>query len=504
MPQFDNTLINRFDGGISNDKRFGWVRNGSNFTTNRFSITKHFDALTYPNKLVPYKITLADETKSYDIVKFLVAPYETTSTRLYGFGVSTSTYGAVYIHNASLVANGWTISQDGATNNTSGRFENAFEYYKDYLYWFAGTTALMRYDTATSGSHNVTRYQVMSDTISTVAQPVHHPADDILYLFTNNYVHKINDTVFTEKALTLPSDMKIVCACPFGNYLAIACTSKQTYNKRNIVFLWDRDSSITTLTERIDFGDGEIKHLANLNNKLTAVMSFYLYSVANISLNKAKILIKQADGNYGRLINEIVTDDDVDIVEDLPDTRFVDGNKLYFPAKAPLDSDDRLGIWAVDEYGRATLDFIEEDATSYEGIYRVGNQWWIAHSDDGSVNKSKYNDTAYSFTSIYETLVFNAGDSHISKKLVGAGVMFEKLPSAGSVALKYRIDGDTSWTTIFTHTTDDTISHEAVNIEDTGANLPEFKEIEFRIESTGGVEITGLKFKAEIMDKNLF
>lgn len=494
MPKVE-TIITRFDGGISEDKRAGWAGSGNRFTTNKFSLTKHFDVFTYPKKLVPYKKTEADETKSYDIVKFLFAPHFVQTYGLYGFGVSTTTKGAPYIHNASLVATGWTAPTGGGSA-VSGRDEDVFFYYKDYIYWWAGGTSLMRYDTGVSD--DFASYQ--SIVHSYVAQPVHHPADDIAYFFYNNKVASLNDTSWTLAALTLPDDLKIVAAVPYGNYLAIACVSIQTRDRKNIVYLWDRDSSLATLTERIDFGDGEILHLANLNNKLIAVMSFYLYDVANISLDRGKILIKQASGNYAITLNEINTDDDV-LVDDLPKTRFATGDKLYFPAKLILNGDNREGIWVVDEFGRVTLDFIEEEAADYQGIYKTGNMWWIAHSDDGSVNKTDFDDATYSHTSIYETLVFTAGDSSITKKLVGAEVMFEKLPSAGVVVLKYRIDGATSWTQIFSHGIDDSISHEAINIESSGANLKEYKEVEFRIESTGGAVITGLRFVSDITEK---
>ena len=173
--------------------------------------------------------------------------------------------------------------------------------------------------------------------------------------------------------------------------------------------------------------------------------------------------------------------------------------------KATLNGDTRLGIWVVDSLGRIALSFVEEEATSYEGIYALGNVWFIAHSNDGSVNNS-VKDSSYSITnpSIYESLILNGGDSSKIKKLIGVTVFHEPLPAAGSVVLKYRKDEETAWTTIFTHTTDNSISHSAINIESSGANLPEYKEIQFQISSLGGAVITGLKYKAEEIDKDIY
>jgi len=77
------------------------------------------------------------------------------------------------------------------------------------------------------------------------------------------------------------------------------------------------------------------------------------------------------------------------------------------------------------------------------------------------------------------------------------------MPTAGQIVLKYRTKEDEAWTTIFTHTTDDSQYHESVNIEADGSLIPQFKELQFRIESTGGAVVTGLVIKYELIDSNL-
>lgn len=72
--------------------------------------------------------------------------------------------------------------------------------------------------------------------------------------------------------------------------------------------------------------------------------------------------------------------------------------------------------------------------------------------------------------------------------------------------MKYKIDENipsNTWVTVFTHATASSIRHTATNIESTGATLPTYKEIMFRIESTKGAEITGLKFLEETIDDDL-
>jgi len=78
------------------------------------------------------------------------------------------------------------------------------------------------------------------------------------------------------------------------------------------------------------------------------------------------------------------------------------------------------------------------------------------------------------------------------------------LPTAGQVVMKYRVNNETSYTTIFTDTTDNDITHSAVNIESSGATLPQFRELQLRVESTGNAEITGISLKWEEIDSKLY
>jgi len=508
MGQIYEVKINNFSGGISEDKR-------ANSPT-KYAITKHFDTFTYPHKIIPYYQTKADETKDYNIVNFLYAQFVTggqTVYRLYGLGaVSGTTKPQVFVYDIDTsYTGGWQALADAKSKSTVFvRNTEIFFYYKRYIYMSA-PSVLMRFDTTLSVDFN-NSYQVTNDM---TAAPVHHTGDDCAYFFGGNVVYRLNNTSWDGIVLTLPDNMNIYAACAYGNYLAIACTELGN-NPKSVVYLWDRDSSLTTLTERIDFGFGKIVHLASLQNKLTAVMG--TPAAQGTSLYDAKVVIKQSVGTISTAVSEIKTDSySASDIFYLPSVRFVEDDKLYFVAQVPFDGDSRGGVWAVDANGRISLELVEGEAItgedtstekiSYQGIYKTGNVWWIAHSGDGSVNRLD-DQRGYSATraSIYESLIFNHQDTSLTKKLLVAGVMTESLSTAGQIVLKYRKDEDISggsWTTIFTHTTDNSLYHEAINIESTGVTLPEFREIQFRIESTGGAVITGLKFKYEIIDKNL-
>lgn len=503
------TIISDFSGGLSEDKRVN--------IANKYSLTKHFDALTYPKKLVPHYKTGpgAQEEKTSDIVKFLYAlenSVDPSDYVLFGLGKDTGDSKTrirfLKIDDGSLATITW---DDESTTNlksgAAGRKEQVFFYYKSMIYFWR-TRYLVQVNMDGSTAVDDTFYDATAFTY--ICQPVHHPSDDIAYFFHDNFVHKLNDTSWTAKVLTLPSDSRIVAACAHGNYLAIATTTKPANgaDAKSIVYLWDRDSSFTTLTERIDFGRGEIIHLASLNGRLTAIVNFFANSIGSgVGYDKGKVYVKQYfGGQFATIVNELTTDDEggTGTANVFPTSNMVSDNKLYFPMSLNLDGDARLGIWVVDYLGRITLDFVEAEASSIEGIFRTGNVWWIAHSNDGSVNLTL---KSYSVTnaSIYESLIFDGRENRANgktKKLIGVTVVTEVLPTAGQIVLKYRKDEETSWTTIFTEATNDSISFDAINIS--GATLPEFKEIQFQINSTGGAIVTGLKFKYEVIDKQKY
>lgn len=492
--------INNFSGGLSEDKRIQ--------VANKYSVTKHFDAFSFPHKLVPrFKTvdnngTLPNRTKT--ITRFLYAPYLSAGAfRLYGYGVVTgTTKPAVYMldvdSGSALSTLDWTAPA-GNESGTAGRNLNVFFYYKNYIYMWDAGTGLVRFDTTAVQAFNDIYFPVA---YTNVIQPVHHPSDDIAYFFHDNIILKIDNTTLTDNVLVLPTNLKITSACAYGNYLAIGCVTLGTANQKSIVYLWDRDSSLTTLTERIDFGEGNIQHLFVLDNKLMVIMGYYLNS--NLAGTKSKILVKERSGLFSTTLNELLVESNAVTVFTSTNSVIKD-NKIYFAAEATLNGDSRLGVWVVDSSGRMTMDFQEENANgSYSGIYNTGNIWWIAYGGNGSISYTSDSQVfSTTLSSVYESLIFNGGDQSKVWKLISVIVSTEPLPTAGQIVLKYRKNEETAWTTIFTSGVDNSISHEAINIESSGATLPQFNEISFQINSTGGAAVTGLSFKYEEISSGL-
>ncbi len=475
--------INRFDGGILKD-----IRERS---FNGFRITEHFDT-SFPNKLIPYRSSEADEIKAMDIVKFLQV-----NSEFFGLGVdSGSSKVGIKSKTGDFIISNW---QDVAVSGSGSRSEDIFFHYKNYIYGWRDTNALWRFGDLTSSPTITESYQTI--TWTNVAQPVLHPADDIAYFFQDNVVHKLNNTSWTSSVLTLPSNLIIVDAEPFGNYLAIACKPvRAELANRSVVYLWDRDSSLTTISQKIDWGEGDLLWIANIGGNLIGISN--VFTNLGIGIKKGEIQIRVGVDNKAHLVNRLRLDSTMAVPS--KGNKVVTNDRLYFPGKYTIDGITREGIWSVDRFGRITLEIVEEDINTngIQGIFKLGNFWWVAHSADGSVNRTDDQDNL-TFTSIYESAInpnMELKDMLKEKQLMAVQVSFEALPTAGQVVFKYRVDSTTAWssvTAIITEATDGAVKIELAKAFDKG------REYEFRIESTGGAVITGFKYKYEIIETQI-
>jgi hypothetical protein len=287
---------------------------------------------------------------------------------------------------------------------------------------------------------------------------------------------------------------------------------------RSVVYLWDM-SSTTTPSDVIDWGEGTLRTLANVEGRLVGVSDKYLTST--LGLTRGSMVVRAWAGGIAQVMKEVVANQTVtadatafpNTITRFPNKAVVKGNKMYWVASVPFDlststeSTYHLGIWVfgrknIDSNFALAVDFVEEAVASGNFFINsfgvAGDYWFINHSTGGKVTSTD-NSANYTYTSIWESQIFNGGDIASYKDLVDVTVGTVPLPTAGQVVLKYRTDSQTSYTTIFTNTTDNSISHTANNIESSGAALPkDFKEIQFRIESTGNAEITELSFRLEL------
>ena len=486
--------INNFSGGISDDPRED--------NSTKFQVTEHFDVFSQPNRLTPYRTLEADTETSVsttDIKQYLVQDfvYASASANLYGLG-QTGAGKTKIVQKADATTGVWTKP---ATSEGTGDVQNGcFVEYKDYLWGFQGTTDVFKWGLL-SGTPTITDTAGTVDTITSVAQGV-IAKDDSLYLPYNNKLVRVNagGTVQND-VLVLPTNFKITSIANYGNYLAIACAPISTFNGVSKVFLWNLTSD--DVQEAIDWGEGELRILETIEGMLVGVTDRYLNS--ETGAGRGSMILQVYSGGVPQVIKEVFTE--ALTGKSMPLSKAVKNNRVFFAAKIMTNSagtEYREGIWS---FGRKnvnypfalSLDIIDENINS-SGIQAFGtaaNYFFITHSADGSIDKT--DETAvYTFTSAYESQIFDFGEPNADKTLQKLRVAFRRLVSGETLVAKYRVNGSSAWVTIGTHTVVDTLTKNFISIEAGGLTFASGLEYEFRLESTGGLEITGVYAEAVV------
>lgn len=510
-----------FSGGVTNDPRdtsVGVARMISNF-----------DVLTDPRRMIPYRSSEDGDSASSTSKKqnFCVAIRTGTTHSLYALGVkSASTVAEVLYKDIStggtndLGDNLWTATTnyqaDSAANSGATQF-NLFAYYKKTGYIYGGHESryIWRYDPSGSGAW-VNRHADLT-AYTNLGQGLVHSKDDILYVPYDNKIAKNDNGTWTAVALTLPSQYKITSICEYGDYLAIGCAPITSDAGNSRVYLWDRNTSLVVIDESLDWGSGVLQVLEEVDGVLIGI-SYFGNTITGSGADSAfkhKVIFRYLSGRSAIKFKEFhATSGNVY----LSPAKQKINNRIYFMMSITLNGVLREGVWSVGRSPNSPFAVVHERTPNndtvlvssilYNFIFVTDYLFQAVNTSSAfAVYKTDNSSGAFTAKSIYESVIFNCGDSSRTKKLIGVTVITEPMPSAGQIVLAYKIDANmnaTTYTTIYTDGTNDQISHDAINIESTGANLPEFKEIQFRIESTGNAVVTGIRFKAEFVDKQMY
>jgi len=492
MPKQIEIKNDNFSGGIADDVR--------KVSGSEFIISKHFDIFSNPKRLTPYRSFEVDhataigatDLRQYFVRDFL---YPSGSGKLYGLGQTAG--GLTKILQKDLAESGlWATP---ASSEGNGAVQNGcLVEYKNYAWGFQGTTQVFRWGLL-SGTPAITNSQGTVGTITSVAQGV-IALDDNLYLPYNNKLVRVNAGGTVQDAiLTLPTNFKITSICNFGKYLAIACAPISTFNGVSKVFIWNLTSP--DVQEVVDWGEGELRVIETIEGMIVGITDRYLNNATGAG--RGSMIIQGYSGGIPQVLKEVFT---LKLTgKTMPISKAVKNNRLFFSAKimtneAGTEYDE--GIWS---FGRKnanypwalTLDLIDENVT-VAGIQAFGsaaNFFFIAYNNDGSVDKT--NDVAtYAFTSIYDSLIQEFGDVEMDKRLDNFKVSFRKLASGESITVKVKVDDAVAFTTIGSFSTVGALTKTFNVIESTGLAFPSGKEFKFRIESTGGAEITSWTARA--------
>ncbi len=496
-----------------------------------WNILTNFNALTNRRRLIPYLDSESGNTGQSDdkIQNFCIALRTGTTYSLYGLGVVTGqAYARIFYKNLTTGAatdlddSGWAETANNAS--ASGAISpNCFFFYRQtgYIYFARNGSHIARYDPTGSGAIADTHQAL---TYTHVGQGTVHSKDDIAYIPWHNSagsagarsgIAKNDNGSWTNTALSLPDHYIPTSVAEYGNYLAISCSHVDGVSNSR-VFLWDRDSTLETLSETIDWGDGSLMFIEEVDGVLIGAsqagggaLAFTGIPAATVRI-KPRIIFRYLSVSSAIKFREILCESTSTY---LNTCRLKRDNRLYFMLFTTYLGARREGVWSIGRNPGEEFTLIHERTPNNDtslssgtpiGFYIVGDYLFQSYTDGGVHGMSKSNDsTSYTATSIAETTIRDDGDASLEKELQGIAVMHEYLPTAGQIVIKYKKDEETSFTTIKTNTTDNSVATIATNIA-SGISLPKYREITFRIESTGGAVPTGLVYKSKPLTSRPF
>lgn len=470
-----------------------------------------FDVFSYKQKMSPYRSSESGDSSASTSKKknFAIALWGPTGAyRLFGLGVVSGTAraeilmkdlttgGTNDLSDATWVTPNFNSSSSGTTN------PNLFVYYKQTgkIYGAQAGTHIWAFtpDGATvfDETHQAVSY-------TNLAQGLVHSKDDILYIPYDNKIAKNNAGSWNLTALTLPNNLYITSLCEYGNYLAIACAPLSGVAQNSVVYLWDRDSTLVTLSESINWGMGSLKVIEEIDGYLVGISLVGGVS----STTQDRIVFKSYSGGGAIKFAELIgtSSTTLSIAKQKLNSR------LYFSASIVLNGTRREGVWSVGKQGINEPFGINHERTpnndtaltsgSLFGFIYVDDYLFQSYESSGSMALSKTDDQAnYTVTAIYESVInplMDGGDYMRDKTLKAVSLHYNKLPTSGQVVLKYKVDEASSYTTIFTETTDNVVATE-VTAQADGSPFNSGRYFEFRIESTGGAEVAELRYVYEV------
>lgn len=453
----------------------------------------------------------AENVGNYSVDNYITKLIQ-VGTNIYGLGQDNNTNHdtTIWTKTNQLNAN-WAIVTNGTIASTTFRggdslftYLNGSFYFdggNDYISKYTGTTMTATWKPLTGGMKGGTIWQ------------------GNIYGWNGQNVYCIDPVAGTvTDMIAIPTDQTIVDLVASGNLMHIICTSTVTVSR---MYIWDGVST-TVFTDIVDIGMGTVSGGAVLEGQTVVAIS-------TPNKRTLKLKIYNANGIFGNLFTYTARTNRAGTYNYiLPASKLKTfSGFIYFIVTGTQPDGTYAGLYeyAIARFGREepinpltfsiykTLDFssarvidgavTNNDFTIIESI--VGGSDTVDRAIHAVINSDTNKTTFFSSSSntytaqpgVLETFKFTGadkngiGDSSITKLLLGISTQYTALPTAGQVICKYKKDEELTWTTIFTDTTDNAISHEAINIESSGVALVAFKELQLRFELTGGAELTG-------------
>ena len=492
-------IINQWDKGILNNTRMP-IRGGSanliNWdTTNPYTIKPHLSTES------------GDDAPTTRKIKNFTIGRHGGLYNVYGLGATTLGYAKIYFK--SLTTSSKDLSDDDWDGSLNDSESSAGAVNYDLFIWYERDSRLYgardnRYIWEYSPNGSFVDVSLDLSSFDHIAQGLVHSKDDILYIPYDNKIAK--NTVgepWNSNAIAIPEEFYISSICEYGNYLAIAATpvsgSAGTSGLGvSKVYLWDRDATLTTLSESIDFGEGKLNVIEELEGYLIGI------SESNV-LIRNKIIFRAWNGGSSAKKFAEMESDDLNEASILEDSKQKVNNKVFFGMGITFERNETpsVGVWSVEKISGAFSIKLEHTCGNNDTVYNngavtnfidIGGYMLISYLDsDGDEKISKTIEDGYYYdqTAIWQSMInpeMSTGDRGHNKQLKGVRLVYKPLFSFeddSEIKLYYRADGG-SWTEIFT----DDIKDPSIQIIEkakdvNGSNFSEAREYDFKVESKG-------------------
>lgn len=492
-------LINRWDGGVSLSERPQTVNEqnasqGFDIFRDSFKLTK-IDNLTV-NELAAGASVTSGECPVFDATK------RASDGRIIGVG-QTSGSGSTafrFYRKDSSITGTW---QQNSSSGNGVTFYNAYAVlYKDVQYGYytqSSESRLYRYDSDSA----MTLIGTTADYHSAITpKPVVHSQDNILYMATNKTVSKYDGTTFTASAVTLP--YYVSSMCEYGTYLAIACQAPEG----GIIYLWGRDTSLTTLQDVIKVDNGKLQIIENLDGYLVAITETpydpYTAAISIAGTYKTITARMYIGGSMKKIQSTFLGSNEIGSNQLLSHKKAIRDGTLIFSTGS-----NYLMRFGLNQNGQYVMSRDAQAAggsktlVNQHGFFVLGDFLFSAfRASTGSPSEgllyrnnstqnsgtAEFADTAYYVTTINPTMPIS--DRMKDKTLTAVALKCYSLStSTGTVTLKVSTDNGATYTTLISQNAATTaFPNKYFRIEaseDTSSNpLPSGIEFLFKIETT--------------------
>lgn len=366
------------------------------------------------------------------------------------------------------------------------------------------------YDTGT----NTLNTDVATDSGAGEQAIIYDPSIKAVWYTTNNQIHRDLSGTVTQDLFALSSAMNRIILANYLSYLAIIAW----YGDDEIVrvHFWDKDIGNNVYDKVIDVDSGRLLGSGVLDGKLTVVMA---KPQSNSRQALSKITSYQYNGGDSFTEKDsILVKNDSTVSSSTASS--ADGKKIYIATETEENLEHTAGVYEVNSLGQISVSMTIEDTGVGGKVYAIASapnyegELLVAYSDttDSTISygitertdRDSGDSGFFADPSTYRTQMI--GDGFTDKKLVAFNLGFEDLDATfdQKITVSYRLKPDGAWTEIdsFDHTSDGAISSkQIVNISST-VPLPEFKEIQFQLESENGAVITHASYIYRDVDRH--